>query len=96
MKLYYIEKKSFCTIREDLDYQFADAGVLPLLYTSEMKALRKAKRLTDYLIENCRYELTDETDAISEMNDSCLYAALLKERQSSFRMVIRVYKIETR
>lgn len=96
MKIFYIEKKSFCTIREDLDYQFADVGIQPLLYTSEMKALRKAKRLTDYLIENCRYDLTDETDAISKQKDNCLYAVQLKERQSSFRMVIRVYQVETR
>lgn len=96
MKLYYIEKKIFNKITEEIDYQLCDVSMMPLYYTSKEKAIRKAQRLTDYLAENCRYDVTIETDEVSAKKKSCLYAALLKERQSSFRMTIRVYEVKTR
>lgn len=95
MKLYYIKKTSLYAFQEGFGYQYADTSTTPLLYTSKNKAIRKAQRLTDYLAENCRYDVTIETDEISAKNNCCLYAAHLKERQSSFSMIIRVYEVKT-
>lgn len=57
-QLYYIEKKSYFRLRDGIEYQCADGGELPQLFTSFKKAVESMQFSREFREHICGEEIT--------------------------------------
>lgn len=95
MKIYYVEKKSYFKKENGIEYQIADGGELPILYTSKNKAIYRAEYIAKLLMDSFDYELVISNDQMPCKKEWCLYGVRIEDKKHSIRTEIRVYEVIT-
>lgn len=91
-RLYLVENKSFYKSIDGIEYQSADLGVLPYVYTNKKKAIKRAVDMADRYAKAFGYQL--ETSDVCENGDNLgrLYYAELRKVSDGSRFVVSVYE----
>lgn len=91
-RIYIIESKGYVTNHDGIEYQCADGGSLPQVYTKEFRAISAAKRSVKHYQEKFGYDLVMQTPDYPAVGKNCLYAARLIKDGGKWRQEFRVYK----
>lgn len=92
MRIYIIESKTYAIDSNGIEYQLADGGELPLVFTSKNRAIASAKRAVAIYQSQFGYKLVMESPLYPAVGDNCLYAARLTKYNDQWRQEFRVYK----
>ena len=95
IRLYYVETKSYWQDELGTDYQIADGGDMPIIYTSKKKAIERAKRMEQRNIEIYGYVTTISDSKYPCKKTNCLYAVRQEHKDRRLRHEIRVYETYT-
>lgn len=95
MKLYYLFKKSYSKLLDGFEYQLADGGEKPEIFTNR----KKAEHSFDYSVKfySCSfgYDLIIPSEINPAAKGDCLKAARLYDKKCDIRLEIRLYQIWT-
>lgn len=92
MRIYMIESKTYATDSDGKEYQMADGGELPRVFTNKDRAIASAKRAVEIYQTQFGYKLVMESPSYPAVGDNCLYAARLTKNGDQWRQEFRVYK----
>lgn len=89
---YYIEDKTYWTDVDGEDYQVADGGELPIVYTSLKKASSRLERMVKAFTEESGYLVTITDENHPAKRNHCLHAWTLVSVSPQFRRELRLYR----
>lgn len=92
-KAYYIESKSYWKDTHGTDYQVADGGDLPTIYTSRKKSLERIERMIQLYTETMGYTVVIPNESYPGVGKNYLYACRLQKGNPEIRLEIRLYTI---
>lgn len=91
-RLYLVEYKSFFKSRDGIEYQTADLGALPFVYTNRKKAIKRAADMVDRYAKTFDYQLKTSDVCENGNNQGRLYNAELEHVTYGLRFVVSVYE----
>lgn len=89
---YYIENKTYWTDAEGEDYQMADGGELPIVYTSLKKASSRLERMVKMYQEKTGYKVITTDENHPAKINHCLHAWTLTSTAPHMRVELRLYR----
>lgn len=89
---YYIENKTYWTDAEGEDYQMADGGELPIVYTSLKKASSRLERMVKMYTEKTGYKVITTDENHPAKKNHCLHAWSLVASAPHIRVELRLYR----
>lgn len=92
-KAYYIESKSYWQDSIGTDYQIADGGDLPIIYSSLNKALKRCESIIKLLTEKMGYTVVIPNESFPGVGEQYHYACRLSKDDPNIRTEIRLYTI---
>lgn len=92
MRIYMIESKCYFTEHNGKEYQAADGGDLPRVFTNKDRAIASAKKAVEIYQSQFGYKLVMESPSYPAVGDNCLYAARLTKKGGEWRQEFRVYR----
>lgn len=91
-RFYAVEFKSFFKSFDGIEYQSADLGVLPYVYTNKKKAIKRAADMVDRYAKFFGYQLKTNDFCDNGNNQGRIYMAELRKDSSGSRFVVSVYE----
>lgn len=92
MIIYMIESKTYVTDLDGKEYQMADGGELPRVFTNKDRAIASAKKAVEIYQSQFGYELVMESPSYPAVGANCHYAARLTKKGGEWRQEFRVYR----
>lgn len=89
---YYIEEKNYWTDAEGEDYQMADGGELPIVYTSLKKASSRLELMVKIYMVKKGYNVVTTDENHPAKKNHCLHAWTLESSASHIRVELRLYR----
>lgn len=96
MKLYYVEKKTYITALNGIEYMEADGGQLPDLYRTELGAILKAEQTINELKTAFELEVEKIGYTNHQSTNAPIWNCRLRSRYRMTRTELSIYKIETK
>lgn len=90
-KAYYIENKSYWKNAVLLDYQMADGGEMPIVYTSQRKASSRLENMVKVYTEKMGYKVITTDENHPAKRNHCLHAWTLENQAHHSRVELRLY-----
>lgn len=91
-RIYLIESKDYYLDDRGIEYQMADGGCLPQVFTSQSRAIKVAQEKVDAYVNRYQYDVTIDNNHYPKTDKRIVFATRLERVHEKMRHEIRVYQ----